>query len=77
MGCPCHIIHNTAQKASQAFCSVSDGTCSLISATLYIASNYSYKRAQITGFDVDDFLVDLYFYFDKSTKRKAELAGMV
>lgn len=31
---------------------------------------------QITGFDVDDFLVDLYFYFDKSTKRKAELAGI-
>lgn len=23
MGCPCHIIHNTAQKASQVFCSVS------------------------------------------------------
>ena len=23
MGCPCHIIHNTAQKASQAFCNVS------------------------------------------------------
>ena len=25
---------------------------------------------QVTEFDVDDFLVDLYFYFDKSTKRK-------
>ena len=24
MGCPCHIIHNTVQKASQAFCIVSD-----------------------------------------------------
>ncbi len=24
---------------------------------------------------MDDFLVDLYFYFDKSTKRKAELAS--
>ena len=23
MGCPCHIIHNTAQKASQDFCGVS------------------------------------------------------
>lgn len=30
---------------------------------------------KVTGFDVDDFLVDLYFYFDKSTKRKAELVG--
>ena len=37
---------------------------------------HNYK-IQITGFDVDDFLVGLYFYFDKSTKRKAELAGMV
>ena len=34
-------------------------------------------KIQVTGFDVDDFLIDLYFYFDKSTKRKAELAGMV
>lgn len=25
---------------------------------------------------MDDFLVDLYYYFDKSTKRKAELAGI-
>jgi len=23
MGCPCHIIHNVGQKASQAFCQVS------------------------------------------------------
>lgn len=28
-----------------------------------------------TGFNVDDLLVDLHYYFDKSTKRKAELAG--
>lgn len=32
---------------------------------------------QVTGFDVDDFLVDLYFYSDKSTKCKAELAGVL
>lgn len=49
LGCPCHIIHNTAQKGSKAFC-------------------------ESTHFDVDDFLVDLYYYFDKSTKRKFELA---
>ena len=29
------------------------------------------------GFDVDDFMVDLFYYFVKSTKRKAELAGML
>ena len=34
-----------------------------------------YLRAQVTGFDVDDFLVDIFYYFDESTKRKAELAG--
>ena len=30
---------------------------------------------QITQFDVEDCLIDVYYYFDKSTKRKAELAG--
>jgi len=25
MGCPCHIVHNTAQKAGQAFCEVRRG----------------------------------------------------
>ena len=24
MGCPCHIVHNTAQKAGNAFCEVTD-----------------------------------------------------
>uniref|UniRef100_A0A1X7VKY4 HAT C-terminal dimerisation domain-containing protein n=1 Tax=Amphimedon queenslandica TaxID=400682 RepID=A0A1X7VKY4_AMPQE len=49
MGCPCHIVHNTAFKA-----------CS--------------KFAELTKFDVEDLLVDNYFYFDKSTKRKNGLA---
>ena len=31
----------------------------------------------MTELDVNDFLIDLFFYFDKSTKRKAELAAMV
>ena len=26
-----------------------------------------------TGFDVEDMLVDLYYWFDKSTKRKNQL----
>ena len=29
-----------------------------------------------TNFDMEDFLVDLFYYFDKSTKRKATLAGI-
>ena len=45
VGCPCHMVHNTATKAAESF------------------------EAE-TGFDVEDLLVDLYYWFDKSTKRK-------
>ena len=48
LGCPCHIIHNTANHAAWAF-------------------------AGVTGFDVGDFLVDIFYYFDSSTKRQALL----
>ena len=47
-GCPCHILHNTAGKASTAL-------------------------AQASGFDVEDLAVDVTYWFDKSTKRKAGL----
>ena len=30
---------------------------------------------QATGFDVEDLVIDNYYYFDKSTKRKNELAS--
>ena len=50
MGCPCHIIHNTAHKGSTGF------TCN-------------------TKFDVEDFCTDIFYYFDKSTKRKNALQG--
>ena len=42
-GCPCHIIHNAAQKAGESFTGVS-------------------------GFDVEEFVIDLFYWFDKSTK---------
>ena len=38
MGCPCHIIHNTAHKGSEAF-------------------------ASVTGFDVEDFCIDVILLF--------------
>ena len=44
--CPCHIIHNTGNKAKERFSEVSD-------------------------FDVEDFLVDLFHWFDESSKRKS------
>lgn len=47
-GCPCHILHNAAQKAAEVFSS----EC---------------------GFDLEEFTIDLYYWFDKSTKRKNTL----
>ncbi|CAB4036850.1 PREDICTED: uncharacterized protein LOC107326933 [Paramuricea clavata] len=44
-GCPCHIIHNAAQKAAESF-------------------------MECCGFDVEEFTIDLFYWFDKSTKRK-------
>ena len=46
MGCSCHIVHNTAEKGSDAF-------------------------RDMLKFDVDDLLVDIYVWFEKSTKRTA------
>ncbi|KAK6191363.1 hypothetical protein SNE40_003074 [Patella caerulea] len=49
VGCPCHLVHNLACRASDAF------------------------QSEV-GFDVEDFCVDIYYWFDKSTKRKSILA---
>ena len=46
MGCPCHIAHNTASKATKAFVKIVD------------------------DFDIKELLVDIYFHFDYSSKRK-------
>ena len=47
-GCPCHILHNAAQKAAECF------SCAC-------------------NFDVEEFTIDLYYWFEKSTKRKNNL----
>ena len=44
-GCPCHIVHNAAQKGAEQF-------------------------SEVSGFDIEEFVVDLFYWFDKSTKRK-------
>ena len=44
-GCPCHIIHNLAQKVAESF-------------------------MECCGFDVEELTIDLFYWFDKSTKRK-------
>ena len=49
-GCPCHIVHNTANKSASSF-------------------------ALGTGFDIEDVLVDVFHWFDKSSKRKVTLEG--
>jgi hypothetical protein len=46
MGCPCHMAHNAARKATAAFCKA------------------------LPGFDVEELLVDTYFWFEYSSKRK-------
>lgn len=47
-GYPCHILHNAASKASDAF-------------------------SAITSFDLEDHCVDLFYWFDKPSKRKSIL----
>lgn len=47
-GCPCHILHNAAQKAGESFNS-------------------------LMRFDVEEFVIDLFYWFSKSTKRKNDL----
>jgi hypothetical protein len=49
MGCPCHLVHNVACRASGSL-------------------------AKQSGFDVEDMCVDVFFYFEHSTKRKSLLA---
>lgn len=44
-GCPCHIVHNAAQKGAEQF-------------------------SVVPGFDIEEFIVDIFYWFDKSTKRK-------
>lgn len=48
MGCPCHLVHNIAGHASEAF-------------------------QESSGFDVEDLCIDVYYWLDKSTKRKGSL----
>jgi len=43
--CPCHIVHNVAQKAGESF-------------------------MEVCGFDMEEFVIDLYYWFDKYTKQK-------
>jgi hypothetical protein len=45
MGCQCHVMHNTSEKASQEF-------------------------EKVSAFDVEEFCIDLYYWFQKSTQRK-------
>ena len=49
-GCPCHIIHNAGQKASNAFTAE-------------------------TRFNVKEFVVDLFYWFNNSTKKKNGLSS--
>ena len=41
-GCPCHIVHNAAQKGADQF-------------------------SVVSGFDIEEFVVDLFYWFDKES----------
>ena len=52
-------------------------SCYFMGCLCHIIHNTAHKGAEafaiVTGFDVEDFCVDLFYYFDKSTKRKGAL----
>jgi len=48
MGCPCHIAHNLAGAAADAF------------------------QSEV-NFDIEELVIDIFYWFDKSTKRKSSL----
>lgn len=56
-GCPCHIVHNMMQKASTAFTQVQ-----IIAIQL-----------PCTIGDVEEIVVDIFYHFSSSTKRKSGL----
>ena len=83
MGCPCHIVHNTAGKAADAFKNVmfvlkllfSDKTPNVFGHMYLIVLNKKQTHfffLQISKFG-EDLVIDIFYWFDKSTKRKADL----
>ena len=68
MGCPCHIIHNTAEKAGVALSRVSIVIIQInLNALAIIVIS---KGIRTSGWRIIGRLI---FWFDKSTKRKASL----
>ena len=51
--------------------------CYFMGCSCHIIHNTAHKGseafASVTGFDVEDFCIDVFYYFDKSTKRKGAL----
>lgn len=62
VGCPCHITHNTAGKAGEAYEKVS---------ALWFAF------IKVSKLNVEEMVIDIYYWFDKSMKRKASIAPSV
>lgn len=69
MGCPRHIIHNTAKMAAEAFANIG------IVIQLNVLPSYMYVLLlqMIMGLQTEELVVDIYFWFNKSAKRKARL----
>ena len=87
MGCLCHIVHNTAGKAADAFENVMfvlklrfiDKTPNVFGHMYLIVLNKKQTHfffLQISKFSVEDLFIDIFYWFDKSTKRKADFVEL-
>ena len=72
IGCPCHIVHNIATKAGEAYqkaCWYS--ICDCIYYFFVVVAVLSLMK--VLKFNVEEMVIDIYYWFDRSTKRKASL----
>lgn len=60
----------TTVLANNEVCQFSCCSCHIIRNT---APKVSIAFTKVTGFDMEDFCIDLYYYFDKSSNRKGAL----
>ena len=78
MGCPCHIVHNTAGKAADAFeevkvmfkTALKDKTSDVFGQCVFCCKKKTNPFLLFADIkiSVDDLIIDIFYWFDKSTK---------
>ena len=72
IGCPCHIVHNIAAKAGEGYQKVCwYCICDCIYYYCFVVAVLSLMK--VLKFDVEEMVIDIYYWFDKSTKQKVSL----